>query len=39
MIVKMTAHARTDAGDGLVSNEVGYTITWEQICAEAPRAQ
>jgi hypothetical protein len=28
MIVKMTAHARTDAGEGLVSNEVGYTITW-----------
>lgn len=28
MIVRMTAHARTDAGDGLVSNEVGYTITW-----------
>jgi hypothetical protein len=29
MIVRMTAHARTDAGDGLVSNEVGYTINWD----------
>jgi hypothetical protein len=30
MIVKMTAHARSDAGQNLVSNEVRYTITWEQ---------
>ena len=39
MIVKMTAHARTDAGDGLVSNEVGYTITWEQDLRGGPTAQ
>jgi hypothetical protein len=30
MIVKITAHARSDAGQSLVSNEVRYTITWEQ---------
>ena len=30
MIVKMTAHSRSDAGQSLVSNEVRYTITWEQ---------
>jgi hypothetical protein len=39
MIVKMTAHARTDAGDGLDSNEVGYTITWEQDLRGGPTAQ
>ena len=35
MIVKMTAHARTDAGQGLDSNEVRYTITWEQDLRQA----
>jgi len=30
MIVKMTAHAQSDSGHGYVSNEVRYTITWEQ---------
>jgi hypothetical protein len=30
MIVKMTAHARSDAGQSYVSNELRYTITWEQ---------
>ncbi len=30
MIVKMTAHARSDAGQGYVSNEIRYTITWEK---------
>jgi hypothetical protein len=30
MIVRVTAHARSEAGEGLVSNEVGYTINWEQ---------
>lgn len=30
MIVKMTAHAHSDAGQNLVSNEIRYTITWEQ---------
>jgi len=39
MIVKMTAHARTDAGDGLDSNEVSYTITWEQDLRGGPTAQ
>ena len=36
MIVRMTAHARTDAGDGLVSNEVGYTINWDQDLRQLP---
>ena len=30
MIVKMTAHARSDAGQDYTSNELRYTITWEQ---------
>jgi hypothetical protein len=30
MIIKMTAHARSDAGQSYVSNELRYTITWEQ---------
>ena len=30
MIVKVTAHARSDAGQGLTSNELRYTITWEK---------
>ncbi len=29
MIVKMTAHGRTDAGQSLVSNEIRYTISWK----------
>jgi hypothetical protein len=36
MIIRTTAHARTDAGEGLVSNEVGYTITWEQDLRGSP---
>ncbi len=36
MIVKMTAHARSDAGQGLDSNEVRYTITWEQDLRQVP---
>ena len=30
MIVQVTAHARSDAGQSLDSNELRYTITWEQ---------
>ena len=36
MIVKMTAHARSDAGQDLTSNEVRYTITWEQDLRQVP---
>jgi hypothetical protein len=36
MIVKMTAHARSDAGDGFDSNEVRYTVTWEQDLRQLP---
>lgn len=30
MIVKVTAHARSDTGQSYTSNELRYTITWEQ---------
>ena len=36
MIIKMTAHSRSDAGQSLVSNEIRYTITWEQDLRQVP---
>jgi len=36
MIIKMTAHAQSDAGQSLTSNELRYTITWEQDLRQAP---
>ena len=36
MIVKMTAHANSDAGQSLTSNEISYTITWDQDLRQVP---
>ena len=30
MVIHVTAHGQTDAGDSLTSNEVNYTVTWNQ---------
>jgi hypothetical protein len=38
MIVKMTAHARSDTGQNLTSNEIRYTITWQKDLRGVPTA-
>lgn len=30
MVIHATAHGQTDAGDSLTSNEVNYTVTWNE---------